>query len=152
MMREKFLALAIAVGTFGVVTGGIVGVGLVTAEPAGAQSVISQNLSGDWTGGYISSDHSDVNTFNVKLRQQAQALAGTVNEPNVFGDQSQALFLTSTVTGDVRGDAVQFVKTYDGSAGVSHSVRYQGKLDHTGRRIRGTYTLEGGSGTFEMVR
>ena len=36
-MRETFLAAAIAMITFAVVAGGIVGVGLATADPARAQ-------------------------------------------------------------------------------------------------------------------
>lgn len=151
MLREKFLALAIAIGTFGVVTGGIVGVGLATAEPADAQIVV-QNLTGDWTGGYISADVADVNTFDIKMSQRGTALTGTITETNKFGDTGQALFLTSTLTGTFVGGEVKFVKTYDGSGGASHAVTYQGRMDRTGRRVRGTFNAEGNTGTFEMVR
>ncbi len=151
MLRDKFLALAIAIGTFGVVSGGIVGIGLATAEPADAQ-VMAQNLTGDWTGGYISSVGADVNTFDIKLQQRGQALTGTITETNAFGDTGQALFLTSNLAGTFVGGEVKFVKTYDGSGGASHAVRYQGRMDSTGRRVRGTFNAEGNTGTFEMVR
>ena len=151
MLREKFLAAAIAVSTFGVVTGAIVGVGLATADRAHAQAAVG-SLAGDWTGGYISANGADVNTFDIKLRQSGTAITGTIIEVNVFGDTAKAMFLTSRLVGTVQGGEVRFVKTYDGSGGASHSVTYQGRLDATGRRVRGSYNAEGATGAFEMVR
>jgi len=119
------------------------------AAPAMAQQ---RSLAGDWTGGYISADGTDVNTFEVTLSQAGSALSGTIYESNSFGDQQQALFLTSNLTGKVQNNAVTFTKTYDGSGGVSHSVSYSGRLEPNGRRIRGTFEAGGITGTFEMVR
>ena len=125
--------------------------GLGAATPAYAQA--AAGLSGEWTGAYVSDSADDVNRFDVKLRQGAGgALAGTIVETNVFGDAGKALFLTSTLRGTVRGPDIEFVKTYDGSGGVSHSVRYTGRLDGTGRRISGRYDAGGLTGRFEMVR
>lgn len=112
----------------------------------------SGSLSGSWSGGYISSDGADVNTFNVTLNQNARSLTGSIVETNTFGDLSTALFLTSNLSGSINGRTVQFVKTYDGAGGVSHSISYTGTLVSS-RRIRGTFDAGGGvGGTFEMVR
>lgn len=147
-MRKLVMAAALGVA---VLAGGAV----LTTRPAQAQAgqgLASGALSGDWAGGYISRDGSDVNTFTAKLRQTGGTLSGAIYEVNAFGDTSRALFLTSTLAGTVNARAVRFTKTYDGSGGASHSVVYTGTLEPNGRRIRGTFTVEGGGGTFEMVR
>ena len=149
-MREKILAAAIAIVTFGVVSGSIVGFGLATANPAHAAAAAI--LAGDWKGAYVAADGAGANTFDARLKQNGAVLTGTVTEPNTFGDRARAMFLTSTLAGTVRGDDVRFVKTYDGSGGVSHAVTYQGRLDATGRRVRGDYSVNGATGSFEMVR
>ncbi len=53
---------------------------------------------------------------------------------------ARALFLTSRLSGTVRGPEVRFVKTCDGSGVVSHSVEHRGTLDANGRRVRGSFT------------
>ena len=48
---------------------------------------------------------------------------------------------------------IQFVKIYDGSGGVTHSVWYSGVIDAEGDVIRGVWELDGGmSGPFLMKR
>ena len=43
------------------------------------------------------------------------------------------------------------MKTYDGTAGVSHSVTYQGKLDRQARKIVGKWQIgTGWSGPFVL--
>lgn len=123
---------------------------MMAAAPALAQRTAP--LSGEWQGAYVSDSGADVNTFTVKLTQSGPSIKGTMIELNVFGDSSQALFLTSTLEGAASGNIVNFVKMYDGSGGVSHSVSYTGTLEPNGRRIRGTFTVDGNSGRFELVR
>lgn len=125
-------------------------VALAVAAPAAAQQ--ARSVAGEWQGGYVSGDGSDVNTFTITFNQRGAALTGTVVEINTIGDPGQALFLTSTLTGSLRGDGVEFIKTYDGSGGVSHSVTYRGRLESNGRRVRGTYDAGGATGTFELAR
>jgi hypothetical protein len=144
-MRKLVMAAALGVAVMGGVAAAPHLAQAQQALPAGA-------LTGDWEGGYISTDGQDVNTFTVKMRQTGGTLSGTIYEVNAFGDTSHALFLTSTFTGTANGRAVRFTKTYDGSGGASHSVTYSGALEPNGRRIRGTFSVEGGGGTFEMVR
>lgn len=113
-----------------------------------------KDLTGDWTGGYVATAATnDANTFNMKLKSTGNVFTGTATETNLFGDSSKALFLTSLIQGTIKADGtVTFVKTYDGSADVSHSVSYTGKMDATGRRIRGKYKADAAEGIFEMVR
>jgi hypothetical protein len=126
---------------------------VLTAAAPLAQAQSAADLAGPWRGGYISSNGADVNEFAVKLAQAGTTLSGTVTETNAFGDVRSALFLTSTVSGSLNGRTVNLVKTYDGSGGVSHSVRYTGQISPNGRRIAGTYDAgAGATGVFEMVR
>jgi hypothetical protein len=74
-------------------------------------------------------------------------------EVNTFGDTSKNLFLTSTIEGTVSGRNVVLVKQYDGSGGVSHSVRYSGAVSPNGRTIKGKYDAgDGATGAFEFAR
>jgi hypothetical protein len=111
-----------------------------------------EGLTGTWQGGYIAATSDDANRFDVKLTQQGTTLTGTMTELNAISDPAQAMFLTSTLAGSIEGRTVRFVKTYDGSGGVSHSVTYRGALDPNGRRIRGAFDAGGATGDFEMVR
>jgi hypothetical protein len=133
----------------------LAGGGLALSTRAEAQvgtALPATGITGDWAGGYISSDGADVNTFNVKLRQTGGTISGTIYEVNAFGDTTRALFLTSTFSGTIANRQVRFTKTYDGSGGASHSVVYTGTLEPNNRRIRGTFNAGGATGTFEMVR
>lgn len=123
---------------------------MVVAGPAYAQS--AANVSGEWQGAYLSSDGADVNTFTVTWTQIGSRVTGSVIELNAFGDQSAAIFPTSTVIGSIDGNNVLFTKTYDGSGGVSHSVVYRGEIQPGGRRVRGVFQADAATGTFEMVR
>jgi hypothetical protein len=142
-MKRMIGAIALALATLGPAV-------LVTAPTALAQQ--AANLSGRWEGGYISTNGADVNTFAMTLQQDGNRLTGTVVEVNTFGDATDVLFLTSTIRGTVSGDRVTFTKTYDGSGGQTHSVAYTGRIEPTGRRVTGTFSVEGNSGRFEIVR
>jgi hypothetical protein len=147
-MRKLLMAVALGAAA-------MAGVGVALSTRADAQvgtALPATGLTGDWAGGYVSSDGADVNTFNVKLRQTGGTISGTIYEVNAFGDTSRALFLTSNFTGTVANRQVRFTKTYDGSGGASHSVTYTGTLEANNRRIRGTFNAGGAGGTFEMVR
>jgi hypothetical protein len=123
---------------------------LVLAIPAIAQSPAS--VTGRWEGGYVGQDMADANTLVVNLEQSGTRVSGGMVELNTFGDASKNLFLTSTIEGTVTGRDVVFVKTYDGSGGVTHSVRYSGTISPDGRRIQGEYVAAGARGAFEFAR
>lgn len=135
-MRVTFFAMIAAV--------------MLAGAPAPA---LAHDLAGRWSGGYISADGADVNTFDVTIApSQGDRLTGTVIETNALSSGRGVLFLTSRISGSVVNGVVSFVKTYDGSGGVSHSVSYSGRMDATGRRIAGSYDAGGATGRFEMVR
>lgn len=123
---------------------------LAVAAPALAQS--AANLTGRWEGGYIGATVEDANTLTVNLVQNGAQLSGGMVEVNTIGDSTRNLFLTSTITGTVSNGNVVFVKQYDGTGGVSHAVRYSGKVSPNGRTIKGTYNADGASGQFEFAR
>lgn len=134
MFRRTFLAAAV----------------FAVAGSALAQS--ASNLTGTWQGGYVSSDGNDVNTLTINLVQSGSRLSGGMVELNNIGDTEKNLFLTSTLEGTVSGRNVVLVKTYDGSGGVTHSVRYSGTVSANGRTIQGTFDAGGATGAFEFAR
>jgi hypothetical protein len=134
MFRRTFLAAAL----------------FAVAGSALAQS--ASNLSGAWRGGYISSDGNDINEFTLNLVQSGSRLSGSMVEVNLIGNFDRSMFLTSNLEGTVSGRDVVLVKTYDGSGGVSHSVRYSGTVSANGRTIKGTYDASGATGKFEFAR
>ncbi|MBI1187287.1 MAG: hypothetical protein GC206_08160 [Alphaproteobacteria bacterium] len=120
-----------------------------SAGAALAQSV--SDLSGEWRGSYFSAA-AEQTPFEATIDHSGAAISGTIVEPNGFGDPG-VRYLLAELQGRVRGDVVEFTKTYvDEDGGVTHSVLYRGTLSNQGRRIRGSWTLEGGQGNFEMVR
>ncbi len=121
------------------------------STPAAAQSNQSAvNLTGAWRGVYAGDGNANTE-FTATLSSLGSRVSGTMVEPNTFGSGDVA-FLLSSVSGQISGTSVRFVKTYDGSGGQSHSVRYDGEVSANGRRITGTWTTGGVSGVFEMVR
>jgi hypothetical protein len=48
--------------------------------------------------------------------------------------------------------SVTFTKTYDGTGGVSHSVRYEGRINAEGDTITGVWRINQQEGRFEMRR
>jgi hypothetical protein len=121
---------------------------LFTGAPASAQSA---NLSGDWRGIYFDGAQTNV-PFDADLVQRGDRLSGTITEPNTFG-AADVRFLLANIEGSAAGAQISFSKTYDGTGGESHTVRYTGTLMPNGRRIVGSWQLDGGTqGGFEMVR
>lgn len=119
----------------------------------GVSAKPSNSIIGEWQGLYVSSGGGDANTFTLTFEGSPSSLTGSVVEFNSFGDRSLALFLTSDLYGVQDGRTVSFTKVYDGSGGVSHSVVYEGTLSGDGRRIQGTYYLNGAAaGQFELAR
>lgn len=70
---------------------------------------------------------------------------GLISEPATFGNGSSR-FLFAKLTGSVDGSRVRFVKTYDGTGGVSHSVNYQGVLDTETGQVNGGWSIGSPSG------
>ena len=105
----------------------------------------SQTLTGVWQGLY--SQTGEQTPFTATLMELGPHLSGTTHE--VVRDEE----LFATVEGRREGQAVRFVKTYDGSGGRTHSIRYEGRLSADGTEIEGRWTVsERWSGTFLMIR
>jgi hypothetical protein len=90
--------------------------------------------------------------FLAALSEADGVLSGSIDEPNTFAPATvEQLF--ATLSGSRAGSAVSFVKTYDGAAGVSHSVSYEGEVNETLTRIDGTWRISWLSkGPFFMER
>ena len=89
--------------------------------------------------------------FDAFISDANGTLTGSTTELNTFGDANTA-FLLADIAGTARNGRVSFEKTYNGVGGQSHTVRYQGTVSRDGRRITGTWSLDGVSDQFEMVR
>lgn len=117
---------------------------------------VPRGVTGTWAGTYFYTDSAARRPpvyFFAELILDEEVLSGFIVEPNTFGDSSEAE-LHATVSGVIHPDGlVSFHKTYDGTAGVSHLVRYEGQLDDARTRIEGQWMVSSGSsGTFVMTR
>ncbi|MBL8550373.1 MAG: toll/interleukin-1 receptor domain-containing protein [Hyphomonadaceae bacterium] len=121
-----------------------------------APAPVAADLSGRWQGYYQQGENRT--PFAVQIDGRTGAFRGRMAETNTFADPARFPQLFANVVGQTRADgAVAFVKTYDGTAGQSHSVEYQGRIDDGGQTISGTWRIraENGqelSGPFRMQR
>lgn len=94
-------------------------------------------LTGAWRGTYAYSDGRPGVPFDWVLTESDGTLSGISVEDNTFdargGTQSAML------AGTRRGDAFRLTKTYDGRAGASHGVVYEGRIE--GEVVRGTWHI-----------
>jgi hypothetical protein len=112
-------------------------------------------LTGTWSGTYLyagARGSSSSVAFFADLAFEGARLSGSIVEPNTFGDESSGE-LKASLAGQIDDDGiVRFTKTYDGSGGVHHAVVYVGRLDVAAQRIEGTWSIDGSSGRFVMMR
>lgn len=119
-------------------------------------SVAQKDVTGVWHGLY-SYDFAQAPVYFVAtLLAGSNWLSGTSHEASE-GSIGQALTLYATLEGSVAGDNVDFIKSYDGSGGWSHSVPYSGSLSPDGLEIEGTWHIKDVgflpvSGRFLMIR
>jgi hypothetical protein len=121
------------------------------AERAAIRGAASP-LTGSWKGHYEYPNGSGRTAvdFTQDLTFSQGLVTGYVSEPNTFGDKTSKN-LYASFSGAVAGNDIQWVKTYDGTGGVSHSVTYQGKLDRRARKIVGKWQIgTGWSGPFVL--
>jgi hypothetical protein len=129
MIRHAVQSAAVAVATFAVVTGSIVGVGLMGH---GASADVRATLEGDWVGAGV----------QVSLDQSGEMLSGLAREGEA----------ATTVEGSVRGRNVTLTRAVADTSGAVKSVLYTGKLDASGTSIRGVFDAGGVTGQFELIR
>jgi hypothetical protein len=109
------------------------------------------DLGGSWQGQYSYSDARTAVPMSIDLSESNGQISGRTTEPNTFGDSSAAQLFTK-ISGYHSGNRIQFVKTYDGTGGQTHSVNYAGTIVPSGTKITGTWTLQGVFGGFVISR
>jgi hypothetical protein len=116
------------------------------AVRAGASS-----LGGAWDGLYFYQGNGAPISFIAALTDAGASFNGMSQEAAILWTGDRAT-LYALLEGDRLGSSVSFVKTYDGTAGWRHSVRYRGTLNAAATEIQGRWSLQGRSGTFIMCR
>ena len=111
-----------------------------------------RNLTGVWHGLYSYPVGRAPVSFVATLIESANAVTGTTHEPcGIGGTPSEVLY--ATLSGSRQGNAVAFVKTYDGSNPHYRTVAYEGTLSGDGTEIEGRWSVPGNwSGKFLMIR
>ena len=114
-------------------------------------------ITGTWSGTYFYADDGTHPRppvyFSAELALEGSTLRGHMIEPNTFADSPQAE-LHARVEGTVHEDgSLTFFKIYDGAAGISHTVTYEGHLDESRIRAEGRWNVRGtDGGPFIMSR
>jgi hypothetical protein len=112
-----------------------------------AQAQRFSQIDGEWQGSAWGSGNSRINFRFVAVTTGPGTFAGNMVEFNTFADQ-RFPELYARIDGKILDDGhVEFTKTYDGTAGVRHSVAYRGVLTREG--LTGQWSLPEGTGSFE---
>src|SRR6266404_5756643 len=114
----------------------------------------AQSLTGVWQGSYRYPLGLGSVSFVATLIEAGNSLSGTTHElghwalgwgPNVT--------LHASLSGSRHGDAVAFVKTYDGNNPYYRTIEYKGTLSGDGTAIEGRWIISRmWSGKFVMIR
>lgn len=116
---------------------------LLTLALKNGEREAQSNLTGRWAGRYYYprplKGVKSV-TFEMDLTFSQGNITGFVSEPNTFGNKSSKN-LYANFKGSVTGNEVTWVKKYDGTGGVSHSVKYSGKLDRKAGKVTGRWKI-----------
>ncbi|HEX7776456.1 MAG TPA: hypothetical protein VF449_08000 [Parvibaculum sp.] len=115
---------------------------------SGAYAGVPQGDS-QWKGQYGYNDARAPVPFSWSLSIAGDKLKGKSSEPATFGDGSVST-LTGNLAGTIAGTHVSIIKTYDGSGGVGHSVRYSGDVSADGREITGNWQIDQSTGPFSV--
>jgi hypothetical protein len=109
-------------------------------------------LTGVWHGLYSYPRYFEPVYFVATLVSFGKGFSGTTHEALV-GAHGAPLKAFASVDGAHEDHAVSFLKSYDGSGGMRHSVSYDGTLLADENEIDGTWTVAGSwSGRFLMIR
>src|SRR5215469_17199244 len=87
------------------------------------------DVTGVWTGKYEYAGGQGPVEFTIIFLQKGDEVVGRVKETNTFGKQPEP-WLHSSLKGTLNKETreLKFTKTYDGTAGISHSVEYSGRI------------------------
>jgi len=108
-------------------------------------------ISGGWHGLYLYPDGRPGVSFLFELAETNSRVTGRIAEINTFGDRNVP-FLFADVIGDRSGNLIVFSKTYDGTGGPHHTVKYTGTIDPNGAIISGTWSVGNQTGTFQISK
>ncbi len=127
------------------------------APPASEDPESPPDVTGAWSGTYFFADDGSRPRppvyFSAELALEGGTLRGHMVEPNTFADSPLAE-LHAQIEGTVHEDGtLTFFKIYDGAAGISHTVTYEGHLDASRTRAEGRWNVRGkDGGAFTMSR
>jgi hypothetical protein len=113
-------------------------------------SSTENDLTGVWQGLYSYAGGESV-AFVATIIDSASSISGGTHESAVSHSGARAT-LFATLSGARRGSSVSFLKTYDGTGGWSHAVRYDGALSGDATEIEGRWRIGWLSGRFTMTR
>jgi hypothetical protein len=110
------------------------------------------DLTGVWHGLYSYPVQSSPVYFVATLISSGASLTGLTHEA-VIGSRGAPLTVYAALDGSLTGHTVEFRKTYDGTGGWKHSLRYEGALNADATEIEGFWMLSNGMvGRFLMIR
>ncbi len=111
-----------------------------------------KNLTGVWHGLYEYQVKSPPTHFVATVIASGGFVSGSTHEA-VTGRRGAPLTVFASIYGSRLGDAVEFQKTYDGTGGWTHLVRYEGTLNADATEIEGFWVIHSGwIGRFLMIR
>lgn len=109
-------------------------------------------LTGVWHGLYSYPRYYEPVYFVATLVSFGKGFSGTTHEALV-GAHGAPLEAFATIDGACEGHAVSFLKSYDGSGGMRHCVKYAGTLHPDENEIDGAWSIAASwSGRFLMIR
>lgn len=121
-------------------------------RPTPAKDSRIASLEGGWVGAYRYDDPRPSVGFTLRLDQRGVEVTGRSDEPQTFGAPGAGMLHADWV-GRISSDGLlAFVKTYDGTGGQNHSIRYTGRLVAPDR-IEGRWSVNPQvNGSFTLTR
>ena len=118
----------------------------------GGSNLNTESLTGVWQGFFSYPRALGPVQFTATLIETGGWITGTTHEPCDIGEH-QGETLYATLSGSRDGTSVTFDKTYDGSGGRTHTIRYEGTLSDDGIEIEGRWIIRASwAGRFLMIR
>lgn len=112
----------------------------------------ARSLTGVWHGLFTYPYEHEPGSFTATLLETGPFLTGSTHEDGLHRDGARGP-LFGMIDGEREEAMVYFDKTYDGTGGWDHLVRYQGLLSADWTEIEGRWTVPGvWSGKFLMIR
>lgn len=109
-----------------------------------------RDVSGVWYGRYFAlSWGSEDNGFIAHLAESDGVVTGTITEPDTLGIDTVR---RAYVDGDRSGAQLGFIKQYDPSGTLAHSVAYAGSINDDGTQVTGEWQFSVYHGSFVMNR